>query len=143
MLTAKERAKDLRLRREFHITLEQYYKVFKAQGGVCAICGKKYNKDGKLLILAVDHCHTTGLLRGLLCWPCNKGIAVFQDDEVRLANASNYIKEPPFVRTLGTIYTAPGRVGTAKRKKLLAKFNKEKDEVQKSTKQKRRVSRKK
>jgi hypothetical protein len=125
-LSKRERAKDARLKREFSITLEQYNQVLKAQGGVCAICKKRNNKKGKPLLLAVDHCHTTGLVRGLLCWPCNKGIAVFQDKAASLYNAYKYMDIPPFVATLGKeIYCAPGRVGSAKRNKLIAKMRKD------------------
>lgn len=124
MLNKQEKAKDARLKREFHITLEEFRKVLAYQGGGCAICGKKLNKKGKPLLLAVDHCHTTGLVRGVLCWPCNKGIAVFQDDVDRLRKAALYFEHNPFTVVLGKErYTAPGRVGTKVRIKKLAAFN--------------------
>lgn len=115
----RERATDLRLQREFGITLEQYTAVLKHQGGKCAIC-KRPVKDFKNR-LSVDHCHTTGLVRGLLCWGCNKAIAVFKDDVDRLNHAATYLLKPPFtVVLLKDTYTVPGRVGTKKRAKLLA-----------------------
>jgi hypothetical protein len=98
--------------------LEEYNKVFKYQGKVCAICRRPV-LAGKSR-LAIDHCHTTGLVRGLLCWPCNKAIAVFKDDLNRLKEAVKYLTDPPFsVVFKGDRYTAPGRVGTKKRAKLL------------------------
>lgn len=124
MTTKARRAKDLRLRREFHITLEQFELVLSYQGGGCAICGKQLNKKGEKLKLAVDHDHTTGEVRGIICWTHNKGIALFQDNAAHLYNASEYIDRPPFERVFGhKFYTAPGKVGTKVRKKLLAKFN--------------------
>lgn len=118
------RAKDLRLRREFHVTLEQHDAVKKYQFNACAICGRQVTKEGEPLRLAVDHCHTSGLVRGLLCWQCNKGIAIFQDNPSWLYAASEYLDRPPFTVVFGReFYTAPGKVGTKVRKKALAKFN--------------------
>jgi len=124
VMTKQEKAKDARLRREFHITLAEYYKVLDYQQGVCYICKHKYNKKGKPLQLSVDHDHTTGEVRGLLCWPCNKAIAILQDDIERMHNAYLYFKNIPFEVVLGEKrYTAPGKIGAKKRIKQLAAFN--------------------
>lgn len=122
-MTKQERAKDARLRREYHITLEEYNKVLTFQNGRCAICKQRYGKKGQRLILSVDHNHTTGQVRGLLCWPCNKAIAIFQDIAERMAAGSDYIINPPFTTVLGAPrITAPGKVGSKKRAKLLLKM---------------------
>jgi hypothetical protein len=114
----RDRAADLRLRRTYGLTLEEYNLVFKHQGRKCAIC-KRPVPPGKPR-LAVDHCHTTGLLRGLCCWHCNRAIAVFRDDVVRLKAAVDYLSSPPISKVFnGHRYTAPGRVGSKKRAKLL------------------------
>jgi len=123
MNTKARRAKDLRLRREFHITLDQHDTVLGSQLKACAICGNIFNKKGAPLQLAVDHDHKTGQVRGLLCWPCNKAIAILQDNAQRCYNAYKYLSLPPFERIYGKIFTAPGEVGTKKRKKQLAAFN--------------------
>jgi hypothetical protein len=116
----QERAKDLRLQREYNITLDEYKQVLKFQKGCCAICHKKYGKKGQKLILSVDHCHITGKLRGFICWPCNKGIAVFQDDAQRLKDAGNYLDFPPFYVVFGeNRFCMPGRVGTKIRAKKI------------------------
>ena len=49
------------------ISLEEYADILKTQGGVCAIC----HNPPKSIHLAVDHCHTTGDIRGILCSSCN------------------------------------------------------------------------
>ena len=67
------------LRRSFGIDLAEYQKMFVAQAGVCACCEKPEHekRSGKTRWLAVDHCHETGEIRGLLCGSCNRGIGKF------------------------------------------------------------------
>lgn len=77
-----------RLIREFGITLEQYQLMFAEQDGKCAIC-RKPCKSGRQL--AVDHCHDTGKVRGLLCMNCNRAIGWLEDDVDRLMAAAAYI----------------------------------------------------
>lgn len=59
-----------------------------AQGGKCAICGGT-NPGGHRL--AVDHDHTTGAVRGLLCHACNAGIGKLRDDPALLRVAADYL----------------------------------------------------
>jgi hypothetical protein len=61
-----------------------------AQGGVCGICelppeqtARKSKTLGRHLSLHVDHCHRTGVVRGLLCHRCNQSIAQFEKAEWR------------------------------------------------------------
>jgi len=61
-----------------------------AHGDSCAICGRS-NSDRRL---AVDHCHRTLRVRGLLCTACNRGLGFFGDDPERLAAAIRYLVEP-------------------------------------------------
>lgn len=62
------------------------------QGGVCAICGQKETSTyrGKVRKLAVDHCHKTGRVRGLLCMNCNQGLGKFQHSHELLIKAATY-----------------------------------------------------
>lgn len=69
--------------------------MLRAQQGVCAICGTgdpglSY-RWGSRTAFCVDHDHTTGQIRGLLCQGCNKGIANFQDDPALLHQAIAYL----------------------------------------------------
>ena len=123
-MTAKEKAKDQRLRREYNITLTEWKAVFEFQCGVCFICQRKLTKKGKPFILATDHRHKDGLIRGLLCWQCNKAIAILQDTVEWAQRAADYLANPPFVRLFGARRTAPGKVGTKVRAKLLKKMSK-------------------
>ena len=72
----------------YGITVEQYQEMHERQGGLCAICGQA-NVRG--LSLAVDHCHETGEIRGLLCNPCNSGVGLLGDDPARLQAAIDYL----------------------------------------------------
>lgn len=69
------------------MTLEEYEQLAAAQRGRCAICGTEPNG----VVLAVDHCHATGQIRGLLCTPCNMGIGHLRDDPDVLRRAAAYL----------------------------------------------------
>lgn len=75
------------LRYKFGITLEEYDALLDAQDGRCAICGAR--PEGRML--DVDHDHATGIVRGLLCNNCNRGIGHLGDDAERLLAAAAYL----------------------------------------------------
>ena len=64
--------------------------MFDKQGGVCEIC-KQMCPTGKRL--AVDHCHKTNNVRGLLCSECNTGLGKFRDNTELLLKAINYLEK--------------------------------------------------
>lgn len=61
--------------KKFGLTIEQYEAMSAAQDHKCAICGKPENGKRRL---AVDHCHETGLIRALLCGPCNNHLGTYE-----------------------------------------------------------------
>lgn len=83
------------LKSKYGISLEDYNNILNTQQGVCAICKEKEtvrsNKLGNVDSLRVDHCHTTGKIRGLLCSRCNFGISNFRDRIGILVSATNYL----------------------------------------------------
>ena len=79
-----------RLRSEYGLSVEDYERMYKDQDGLCAICGKP---DQRYKNLAVDHCHTTGEVRGLLCRLCNTGIGALGDDVAGLLKALKYLEK--------------------------------------------------
>jgi hypothetical protein len=89
------RFRDAKLRKNFGITLVEYEGILAAQGGVCGICRLPERsidpRNGELFALAVDHDHTTGRIRGLLCANCNRGIGLFADDNALLLRAAAYV----------------------------------------------------
>jgi len=72
---------------KFEITEEDYQRILKSQGGICAICKNRDSRN-----LAVDHDHETGKIRGLLCSNCNRGLGRFKDSAERLQSAIDYLK---------------------------------------------------
>ena len=85
----KEKVKDYQLKRKFGLSLDEYQKMLEEQKGVCKICGQVENNKQ----LAVDHWHTTGQIRGLLCGSCNRGIGYFRDSQDLLLKAVQYLNE--------------------------------------------------
>lgn len=78
-----------RLNYHYGITTEQYEQMLTDQNGVCKIC--KGPDNGPWNCFAVDHCHKTGRVRGLLCAKCNKGLGQFNDDPALLKSAAEYL----------------------------------------------------
>lgn len=95
---AKGRARGHRhALKRYGITTEQYLTMLEEQGGVCRICGNAETATtptGRSKALAVDHCHKSNRVRGLLCDACNKGLGAFEDDVVRLTAAIKYLLFP-------------------------------------------------
>ena len=85
----RARQAEFRRNRKYGLTPEQHVAMFEAQGGLCAICRGEGGKKG----LAVDHCHDTGVVRGLLCGECNIGIGKLGDTPEGLMRALKYLRE--------------------------------------------------
>ena len=82
--------KHNQLKKRYGISLEQYNEMFVKQEGKCAIC-KQHQMNFKVS-LAVDHCHTTGKVRGLLCASCNRALGYFRDSTENLKIALSYLE---------------------------------------------------
>jgi hypothetical protein len=74
------------LKRKYGLTLEAFDALLASQGGGCAICGRP-DADN------VDHDHTTGRVRGILCFNCNVAIGHVAEDEDRLAAVAAYLSK--------------------------------------------------
>lgn len=77
----------------YGVTPEDYDRMFAEQGGVCAICGQPETatRRGIVRSLCVDHDHTTGVVRGLLCSRCNLVLGLVRDSVAVLTLAAQYI----------------------------------------------------
>lgn len=85
--------RDYFLKHKFGITEIQYNEMLKNQNNACAICKSKESGDIRTVALAVDHCHKTGVVRGLLCASCNKAIGFLKDSVQNLESAIEYLKK--------------------------------------------------
>ena len=90
-----ERVLQYTLRYAYGLDVASYSALLEAQGNVCAICRReerRINKrTGKPTRLAVDHCHRTGAVRGLLCSGCNTAIGLLEESAAVLQNAIVYL----------------------------------------------------
>lgn len=88
-----------KLARQYGLDADWYAKTLALQEGKCAICGTtnplgEGNTTEKLYFsFAVDHCHSSGQVRGLLCNACNRGIGFLQDKAEVLLKAAAYLQK--------------------------------------------------
>lgn len=91
-----DRRRDVHLQRMYGLTQADVERMHEEQGGRCAICSVEVPTRGQAL--AVDHCHATGVVRGLLCQPCNRALGLMVDDPERLRRAADYVLSAGHVR---------------------------------------------
>jgi hypothetical protein len=99
------------LKRAHGITIDDYEAMLVDQGGVCAVCGKPPRSD---ISLHVDHDHSTGHRRGLLCFSCNNALGDVKDDVERLIAFVDYLtthaeREPEIDQRLAALKVLAGR----------------------------------
>jgi hypothetical protein len=85
-----------RLKCLYGLTIEDYQTLLEKAGSRCEICGKPHKDflegfNDKSSRLHIDHCHTTGKIRGLLCSKCNKALGLFKEDLSLLVAAKDYL----------------------------------------------------
>lgn len=93
---SKSDARRNNLKQVHGLSLSDFNILLEMQGGVCACCKKPESAilHGKKKRLAVDHCHETGLIRGLLCSKCNTAIGLMDNDVDLLEMAQCYLLLP-------------------------------------------------
>ena len=74
------------LRRYYGITIADYNAMLEEQRGCCALCGKPVGEK-----LAVDHDHTTGRVRGLLCILCNSLLGWYERNHQKIKSYTEEI----------------------------------------------------
>lgn len=84
------------LRREYGLTPQQYDELLEQQTGVCAVCEcpetKLDHRTKRPRQLAVDHCHETGQIRGLLCQDCNQALGKLGESVERVKRLLHYLE---------------------------------------------------
>jgi hypothetical protein len=90
-----ETNRNWRLPRTYGISSHQYESMLAAQNSVCAICGEEekaaHGRTGMPFNLSVDHDHSTGQIRGLLCQRCNRALGLLKDDAGVVRKAFEYL----------------------------------------------------
>ena len=78
------------LLRRYGITEDEYFEMFNAQKGKCKLCGKTKPRNGAKHLI-IDHCHSTGKVRGLLCNNCNVLLGKLKDDIEYIDRIKDYL----------------------------------------------------
>ncbi|MFF8367867.1 endonuclease VII domain-containing protein [Streptomyces lydicus] len=99
----RQAARNTRIQATYGLSADDYQRLFEAQGGKCAICHETRKTN-----LAVDHCHKTEAVRGLLCARCNGQLLArgARDRPDVLRRAADYLEDYPAWRVLGPRYTS-------------------------------------
>ncbi|MGN7135820.1 endonuclease VII domain-containing protein [Streptomyces pseudogriseolus] len=98
----RQAARNARIQATYGLSAEDYQRLFEAQGGKCAIC-----RETRKTNLAVDHCHKTEAIRGLLCARCNGQLLArgARDRPDVLRRAADYLEDYPAWKVLGPRFT--------------------------------------
>ena len=91
----KDCQNELRVQRKFGVSYEEYKVMLKKQRGCCANLGCKATSPrapGRQRFY-IDHCHSTGKIRGLLCHSCNLALGHIKDDTNKLKGLIEYLND--------------------------------------------------
>lgn len=89
----KAQTKKSKLKLKYGLSVEDYESLIKKQKNKCKICDIEFNNKSQTDSTVVDHCHKTGIVRGLLCRMCNLGIGNFKDNPKYLILAASYLRD--------------------------------------------------
>jgi hypothetical protein len=91
----KKAARKHYYKKKYSIDIDIIPLLLEEQGNMCKICKTSIHLKGTLDAsqAVIDHCHTTGVVRGLLCNLCNMGLGSFKDNPDLLEEAKKYLKE--------------------------------------------------
>lgn len=80
-----------RMKKTYGLSLEEIEALRESQDNKCPICSRDFSEAAERSDFAVDRCHETGQVRGLLCNMCNRGLGHFNDDPELLEKAIDYL----------------------------------------------------
>ncbi len=80
------------LKKKFGITIEEYMSIYNKQQGQCACCGEEKPAEG-ITGLVVDHNHTSGEVRELLCTQCNTALGLLKENADIVNKLLEYIRK--------------------------------------------------
>lgn len=84
---ARAICRKTRLKKKYNLTVAEYERIFIEQGGKCAICKRAGDTQ-----FCVDHCHKTGIVRGILCRECNLALGNLRESLDSAQSLIEYIK---------------------------------------------------
>jgi hypothetical protein len=90
---------ERRLMALYSLLVEEFWKIYEHQGRRCFVCQRATGMGKRRL--SVDHCHSTGFVRGLLCSTCNKMLGHLRDDPEAFRRAAKYLEDPPAWAVIG------------------------------------------
>lgn len=88
----RDKNKDYMIRKRYGIDIKEYRRILSTQNGLCGICRGK-DSGNKTKKYCVDHCHSTKVVRGLLCRHCNLMLGHAKDDKKILKMAVKYLEK--------------------------------------------------
>jgi recombination endonuclease VII len=101
-----EQSHRRRVKSQYGLGDGMYEALYEGQGGRCYICRRATGASRRL---SVDHDHVTGLVRGLLCRPCNSMLGHARDDIPFLQRAMAYLISPPAFTIIGEVKPENGQ----------------------------------
>lgn|ERR1017187_43264 len=106
----RDKAYERERLRKYNLTSAEFAQLFLLQGSRCAGCGIQFTDHTKL---QVDHCHSTNVVRGLLCRPCNTALGFVKDDIKVLKSLIKYVSSKragaTVVQTMTPYHVQPTR----------------------------------
>lgn len=87
-IRSKTYNKEIGRYKKYGITKDTFIQLIDSQDGKCAICSNSLDNE-----IHIDHCHSTGKVRGILCGKCNKGLGLFDDNVNYLTKAIKYLNK--------------------------------------------------
>ncbi len=94
-----------RLKVKYGITVEDFARMFEAQDRKCACCRERLGGPGPET--HVDHCHSTGRVRAILCRSCNQTVGILKESAERARLVAEYIERVCYVQSNGVVHVVP------------------------------------
>lgn len=91
---SKDVNRKSKLKAKYGISVDEYDKMYDEQNGMCYLCGNSHPRRA----LNVDHCHTTGVVRKLLCDKCNMALGLINDSTELLEKMKGYLDAYSLIR---------------------------------------------
>ena len=88
--TSSESQKHHKLKQKYNLTYAEFEAMREAQAHCCASCGEPFTTGPRAV--SVDHNHSTGMVRDLLCGSCNSTIGFSKENPARLRAAAAYLE---------------------------------------------------